>query len=98
MANEPASDFETIRAIGAVCGAVLALVYDPPRTLRQTINRFVFSVLSGFIFAFIAIERFGWGGGPRYQLAAATFVAAVSWLLAGVVTKILKATDKWPSK
>lgn len=94
--NTPTPNYDLIKAVGAICGAILSLVYDNPHTMRELLARAVFSSMAGFIFAFVAIDRFGWAETMQHWLAASALMGAVAWLLAGVATRVLRAMNSWP--
>ncbi len=97
MTHEPpGGDFTVIRAAGAAVGALLSLVYVPPKNVREGVGRGVFSITSGYVFAFVAMEYFGWPETDRHWMAATVFVGGLSWLIAGVAVRILQSINKWP--
>lgn len=96
MTHEPPGDFTLVRAAGAAIGALLSLVYIPPKSVKEAVSRALFSVPSGFIFGFIILDYMKWPQTFQHWMAATVVVGMFSWLLAGVVVRILDSVNKWP--
>lgn len=90
-----------IRASGSLIGAILALVFNPPKTRRDFIIRGSFSFLSGFVFGEPAREQYlHWPDRWEYWIASCALVALVSWASYGALKKaVLRAIDTlWKPK
>ena len=86
---------ETYRAIGAVAGAILPLIYVRPINIRDAIARFVFAGVVGYSFYFVALDWFGWPETPNSVMAGAIVAGAASWFLAGaLIVRWMKQAQK----
>ena len=81
-----------IRTAGAVCGAVLALVFQPPVDMKELRRRSFFSTGSGFLFGdLIRTEYLHWPGTWEMWLAASAITAMASWWVFGTILKVISA-------
>jgi hypothetical protein len=87
-----------LKAIGSFTGAVLALVFQPPKTIAEFVTRSVFSTLVGFLGGDAARENYlHWTDTWQMWLASAALTAMLSWFIMGAVTRII-AKLKWAPK
>lgn len=86
MTNIP-NDPYVAKAFGAVLGAIAGLLYSKPKNLRDTLSRFVFSLIAGFTLYFVPVRFFGWEWSNDHITAGAVVMAFVSWYVAGPVIK-----------
>lgn len=85
-----------LKALGAASGAVLALVFQPPKVLSQLVTRGVFSLLSGMLFSDAARDQLKWADTWQMNLSAATLASMLSWFVMGAVVRVI---GKWmPTK
>jgi hypothetical protein len=88
-------DPEVYRAVGSVAGAILPLLYVRPVNIRDALARFVFAVICGYAFYFVALDVFGWPETSNRILAGAIIAAAASWFLAGaIIIRWIKSASK----
>jgi hypothetical protein len=80
-----------LKALGSVSGAVLALVFQPPKNRAEFVTRAAFSVISGLIFGDIAREYFKWADTWQMVLAASAATAMLSWFIMGAVVRLIGA-------
>lgn len=78
-----------LKLVGAFAGAVLALVFQPPKNRAEFVTRAVFSVLSGFLFGDIVRDYFKWPEDWQMLLAAGAVTAALSWFCMGAVVRVI---------
>lgn len=79
-----------IRAVGAVIGAGLALVFLPPKNRAEFWTRGVFSVICGTVGGYpVQVNYLHWPDDLQMLLAAATLVSALSWFCMGAVVRII---------
>ncbi len=86
-----------LKLLGAVAGAVLALVFLPPKTRTEFIRRAALSVIAGIIFGDPVHEWLKWPDTWQMNLAASAGTAMVSWFAAGAVVRVIaswKPSDK----
>lgn len=82
-----------IKALGATAGAFLALIFQPPKSVRDFVLRSIFSTLSGFLFADpVRSQYLKWPDEWQMWLASAALVALGSWWVFGAAIRIVK---KW---
>ncbi len=81
-----------LKMIGAFAGAVLALIFVPPKTLNGFIRRGTFALVSGPILGPYVQGWAGFSDGWEGLVAASSMAAFVSWWLAG---SIKRAADLW---
>lgn len=80
------------KLLGGLAGAILALVFLPPKTLAGFFRRSIASLITGPVFAPITHAQFGWADTWEMWLAAAALTAFISWYALGV---IVGAAKKW---
>lgn len=78
-------DPDVYRAVGAVAGAILPLLYIKPLNIRDAIARFFFACISGYSFYFVALDWFKWPETSNRIMAGAIIAGAVSWFVAGII-------------
>jgi hypothetical protein len=78
-----------IKAIGAIAGAVLALVFQPPKTVSDFVTRSVFSTLAGVLFSEPVRAQLGWADTLQMALAASSLTALASWWIWGAAVRII---------
>lgn len=81
-----------IDLLGALAGALLALLFLPPKNRFEFRRRFLLSLLSGVIFADPARTYLGWEPIWQKHLAASAGVAMLSWFLVGAAIRII---NRW---
>jgi hypothetical protein len=81
-----------IKIIGALAGAVLALVFIPPKTFTGFTRRMTASLIVGPIFSPVVHSYMLWPDKWEHHLAAAALTAFLSWWMLGV---IINAVRKW---
>lgn len=81
------------RAFGTGAGAFVALVFIPPKTIKEFVSRVSVSSVVGVIFAHPAREYIGWENETEHTIAAAAMVSFASWWILGVFVRYLKAKD-----
>jgi len=86
---------EIYKLMGSLTGAFISLVYIKPVNIRDAISRAIFSTICGLVFGFYLREKMTWDETPEKIFAASTFVAAVSWAIAGAVILGIKS---WAEK
>lgn len=81
-----------IKAIGAAMGAFLALVFQPPPTIRDLAIRSAFSFAAGMIFGDPLREQYlKWPDRWEYWLASAALVAMLAWAVYGTAIRLIGA-------
>lgn len=79
-----------IKALGAAGGSFLALVFQPPTTMRDFLIRTGFSFLSGVLFGDpMRTQYLHWPEDWRMWLAASALVSLVSWWVFGAAVRII---------
>lgn len=81
-----------LKALGSLSGAVMALVFQPPKTLAEFVTRAVFSILCGLLFGDIVRDHFAWLETWQMVMAAAALTSLLSWFIMGAATRII---SKW---
>jgi hypothetical protein len=81
-----------IKFLGSFAGAILALVFIPPKTLSGFFRRSAASLITGPIFCPVTHAQMGWADTWEYWLASAALTAFISWWLLGIVVTVAK---KW---
>lgn len=79
-----------IKILGAVAGAIMALVFIPPKTFNGLVRRTTASLIAGPIFSPVVHSYMTWQNTLEYWLAAAALTAFVSWWVLGVVVNAAK--------
>ena len=77
--------------VGAASGTVLALVFQPPKTVADFVTRSIFSLISGLVFSSPVRDYFHWVPSLETELAAGALVAMLSWWIMGAVVRIVGA-------
>jgi len=83
------------RAIGAISGAALALVFVPPRTFRGFVRRGSASMLTGLIFAGYIQIWLDFSKDNDGAIGASCLTAFISWSAMGALKRI---TETWQPK
>lgn len=81
-----------IKGGAALAGAILALVFQAPKTRAEFVTRAVFSILSGLLFGDVVREYFKWAETWQMVVAAGALTSMLSWFIMGAVTRII---SKW---
>jgi hypothetical protein len=80
------------KALGSGLGAFLALVFNPPKSIRDLAIRSAFAFLCGMIFGDPAREQYlHWPERWEYWLASSALVALVSWAVYGAAIRLIGA-------
>jgi len=82
------------KLIGVVSGALLALVFDPPRSRTGFIRRTVVAIVGGFIFGHIVLHFLEWPETTENMIAAWCISSASSWYVLGRARKLIDAYTK----
>lgn len=82
------------KLIGVVSGALLALVFDPPRSRTGAFRRTVVALVGGFIFGHIVLHFFEWPETAENLIAAWCISSASSWYCMGKARKLIDAYNK----
>lgn len=80
-----------VKLASAFLGAVMALVFQPPKNRSEFVTRAVFSLIAGVVFSDPARDLLKWADTTQYQVAAAALSAMLSWWLMGAVVRIVGA-------
>lgn len=80
------------KAVGALAGAILALVFIPPRTWAGFFQRSAAALIFGFVFGPIARSWGGFDATSEGIAAAAAGSAFASWWIMGAVKR---AAEIW---
>ena len=84
-----------LKSIGAFAGAVLALLFVPPKTIKGFIRRGVAALISGPIFGPYVQSYAGFADDWQGILAAACLAGFASWWIMG---NIVKLAQSWQTK
>lgn len=77
------------KAISSFGGSVLALIFQPPRTMREFWQRLIFSAGCGFAFGdTVRTEYLHWPESDPNVYASIVGVAAISWFVAPLALKL----------
>ncbi len=79
-----------IKSIGAVSGAILALLRFPPKNRGEAYRRAVSSIIAGLIAGSVVAGKLGLGPDPEATLFSAALTAFVSWPILGVLEKLAR--------
>ena len=85
----------SVKALGSVSGAVLALVFQPPKRMSEFVTRGVFSTMSGMLFGEAVRDKLQWPDTWQMNLSAVSLTAMLSWFVMGAVVRII---NKWKPK
>lgn len=80
-----------IKLVASVFGAVLALIFQPPKTKPEFWTRTGFSIISGFIFGGQAREYLKWPPSMDTDIAATALTALLSWWIMGALVRLIDA-------
>lgn len=83
-----------IKSAGSLAGAVVALVFVPPRTIRGFFRRSTAALICGAAFAPYVQDKAGFSTDGEGLFAAACLAAFVSWWVAGAIKR---AAEAWQS-
>lgn len=87
-----------LKAIGSLAGAIVALVFVPPRTIRGFFRRTTAALICGVAFAPIIRAKAGFAEDGEGLFAAACLAAFVSWWVAGALKRAAEAWQAKPAK
>lgn len=79
------------KVIGVGAGAFIAIVFIPPKTLREFASRIVVSIASGIIFAHPFREYLEWSADSEHVIAASALASFISWWVLGLIVRVLNA-------
>lgn len=82
------------KALGALGGAFLALVFIPPRGVREFLARGSGSIVAGIIAAPVVLGHFGWPADLESMMAAAAAAAFAAWPIMGLFTALVRARQR----
>ena len=88
--EKPPLDPENYKYLGSIIGAFQSLLFLFPKTGKEALIRFAFSVLSGSTWFYVALEKFGWDRTPEKVLGASALIAFVSWFVTGPIVKMAR--------
>lgn len=80
-----------IKLVASMCGAVLALIFQPPKTKAEFWTRTAFSIVSGFIFGGQTREYLKWPVTMDTDIAATCLTALLSWWIMGALVRLIEA-------
>jgi hypothetical protein len=84
-----------VKLLGALGGAVLAVVFVPPRTIKGFVRRITAALIAGPMFGPYAQAWAGFSDTWEGMAGAACLVAFASWWLMGAIKRAL---DVWQVK
>lgn len=79
-----------IKLSGAVLGAALALMFQPPNTIMGALRRLAISIPCGLVFYPQFMSWLGWAETPSNEYAAIVACSVVAWWVFGAVVRILE--------
>lgn len=82
------------KTLGALGGAFLALVFIPPRGVREFMARGSGSIVAGIIAAPVARGYFGWPSDLESLMAAAAVAAFAAWPIMGLFTVVVRSRQR----
>lgn len=88
--NDPISQ----KIFGATLGAIAHIIYSNPKSLKDTLARFVFAEIAGATLYFVPIEFFGWAIDPERRVAGALLMAFGAGYVAGPIIRWMVAKTK----
>lgn len=84
-----------IKAGSSVGGAILALIFVPPKTRLEFYRRLAFAALVGFIVGEpLRTEYFHWPDSVENVIGAAAIAAFVSWFVSGALLRLAEMRFK----
>lgn len=87
------------RVVGAVWGAIVALLFLPPKTKGEAIRRFIAPVVIGTIASPVFLYYIHWPLTLDYFIASSGAISCLSWfLLPSVISGSKKALDRFVQK
>lgn len=88
--NDPLSQ----KLFGALLGAIAHIIYSNPKSLKDTIGRFIFALIAGTVLYFIPVEFFGWVMDAERRIAGALLMAFAAGYVAGPIIRWMVAKTK----
>lgn len=79
----------SLKFAGAFAGAVLSVIFLPPKTRGEFIRRFSLSLIAGLLFGDAVHDYFKWGDTWRMDIAAAAVTSMLSWFVIGAALRII---------
>lgn len=79
-----------IKACGSTIGAVVALVFSPPRTRRGFVRRLTVSIPVGILFSWVPPRFIEFPDTVEGMVAAAALMAFVAWWAMGTVRRLVE--------
>lgn len=89
---DPIATVLLLKIAGALAGAILALVFQPPKRMSEFVTRAVFSIMSGVLFGEGVHAFLKWGETWQMDLAAAALTSMLSWF---VMAALVRVIGKW---
>lgn len=80
-----------IKLASSFLGAVMALVFQPPKNNADFWTRLGFSILAGILFSDPVRDWLKWPVTTENNMAAAGLTALLSWWLMGAVVRVVGA-------
>lgn len=81
------------KILGAGAGNFIALVFIPPKTLREFASRVTVALIIGVIFAHPVREYLGWSNDGEHLVASSAAAAFISWWVLGVIVRALNTKN-----
>lgn len=88
--DDPTGGFG-VKLASAFLGAVMALVFQPPKNRAEFTTRALFSIICGVVFSDPVRDWFKWPDAAQYHVAAGALTAMLSWWIMGAVVRIIGA-------
>lgn len=79
------------KAIGVLCGVVLSLVFDAPRSKAGFIRRTIVAIIGGGVFGHIVLHFMDWPADTENTIAAWCISSASSWYVMGRARQLIRA-------
>ena len=79
------------KVVGVLSGALLALVFDPPRSRTGFIRRTVVAIVGGYIFGHVVLHLLEWPETTDNLIVAWCISSASSWYVLGKARKLIDA-------
>jgi hypothetical protein len=84
----------TLKFVGSMAGAALALVFVPPHTIQGFFRRASAALICGMVFASYTRAWVGFDNTGEGRVEAACLTAFVSWWIMGTGVKIIRGFRK----
>ena len=80
-----------LKWVGSTCGAVLSLLFMPPRNWREFRRRTGFALIRGMVFASPVRDYTALSNDAEGLVAGATVAAAVGWIAMETLVRLVRA-------